>query len=283
MLAILITGSLAAKTLSEPRIPLHRSRSSPQDLEVAGLLPNTPPASLRFLTYPELLSLPQHRFSPEGDSNFQHGVLLAGLTLDELARAIGLAARGILVAAVCDDQYVAHYTSEYRSRHRPILVLSIDGKSPTEWSARSAKPYGPYLVSHADFTPSFRMSPRADEPQIPYGVVELRFLDEKEVMNSIRPPAGSSANPSVMRGYRIAFENCFRCHNQGEFGGRKAAVDWQALSRAAVRDPGVFAAIVRDPKEIKPTARMPANPSYDAADLRAITAYFQAFRPRGDQ
>ena len=90
----------------------------------------------------------------------------------------------------------------------------------------AAAPDGPYLISQASFTPAFHILSHSDEPQVAYGVQELKFLRENEVLNALLPAGRYAADSSVMHGYRIAFQNCFRCHNEGSFSGRKASVNW---------------------------------------------------------
>ena len=78
-------------------------------------------------------------------------------------------------------------------------------------------------------------------------------------------------------GYRIAQQNCFRCHNSGEQGGMKAQRPWTVLATWATASPEYFAAYVHDPKSKNPKAEMEGFSGYDAATLNALTRYFQTF------
>jgi mono/diheme cytochrome c family protein len=80
---------------------------------------------------------------------------------------------------------------------------------------------------------------------------------------------------AVQNGFRIAQQNCFRCHNSGAEGGQKSGVTWAVLSAMAVNAPDFFTGYVRDPKVKSPEAQMPGNPQYDDETLRALTAYFR--------
>ena len=81
-------------------------------------------------------------------------------------------------------------------------------------------------------------------------------------------------------GFRIAAQNCFRCHNAGEQGATKAGLSWGALGALAAASAHSFAAYIRDPRAKNPHAQMPGNPHYDEATVRALTAYFlRAFAP----
>jgi mono/diheme cytochrome c family protein len=122
----------------------------------------------------------------------------------------------------------------------------------------------------------------ADEAQIPNGVIELRFLRQDVVLDAIRPRGSFAENSPEMLGYRIAQQNCFRCHNAGEYGGQKSGWSWQSLAHVAKVEPGGFAAYTKDPQSQDPTAEMPGNPEYDDATLHALTAYFQTFAAAAD-
>ncbi len=288
VVALLLAAlAVAAADGTSQHLALQSRRSSPQDLALSGDLPGLPEGASRFVSYQELLRLPQQTFSPRDDANFPGGARLSGVSLDELMRAIGVPESGQLVAAICDDKYAAHYTVEYRGAHHPILVLRIAGKPPADWPKTSDSSYGPYLVSQPDFVAPAHTSAGAsadfDEPQIPYGVLELRFLRQDQVLNALRPPGEYAAGSPVMQGLGTAFQNCFRCHNVGVLGGRKAGVGWNVLARFAAGDPAGFAALIHDPKSRNKSATMPASPQYDAKVLQALTAYFQAFNRQGSR
>ena len=279
----LLLAVIAIAAGTGQRIALSPERSGPQDLELSGDLPGLPKGAVRFVSYAELASLPQRRFTVRDDANFPYGAELSGVSLDDLIHRLGLADSGQLVAAVCDDKYEAHYPAEYRVAHSPILVLRIDGKPAAEWPKADGSSYGPFLISHARFTPAFHILSHTDEPQIPYGVLELKFLPQDEVLNALLPSAKYPMDSPVMQGYRIAFQNCFRCHNEGAFGGQKAGVDWETLAGVATGDPASFAATIHDPRARYASASMPGNPQYDTQTLHALTAYFQAFHRRGNR
>jgi mono/diheme cytochrome c family protein len=276
--ALLLAALLvAAGSGTRSPLTLQPARSSPQDLEISGDLAGLPEGTVRFVKYEDLLTFPQGTFTPAGDANFPTGGALSGMRLEELIHALGLPDSGQLIAAECNDKYEAHYTAAYRAAHDPILVLRIGGKPPTSWPTIEGNSSGPYLISHASFTPAFHVLSHADEAQIPFGVVGLKFFKEDAVLAVLRPKGEYAPDSAVMQGYQIAFQNCFRCHNQGVFGGRKAGVAWNTLARYATWDPAGFAAVVHDPKSKNPAAKMPGNPEYDADTLHALTAYFQAF------
>jgi mono/diheme cytochrome c family protein len=138
---------------------------------------------------------------------------------------------------------------------------------------------GPYMISNPKFTPGFKVLAHADEPQIPWGVVRLEFRDEKIVYGAIAPSGPHAQDRAVQDGFRIAQQNCYRCHNAGIEGGQKSGLPWKALAAFAAASPGDFAAYIADPRKKNKQAQMPGDPQYDTVTLNALTAYFQTFAP----
>ncbi len=248
-----------------PSPTLQITRSSPLDLEIGGELRDVPAGATRYVTRPDLLALPQVNSYVSDDPNFGRSVRIEGVQLEELARRVAAAGDSALVVAICDDLYRAHYPRAYMSAHHPVLVLTINHAGPQDWPKNSEDPgmgIGPFLISHAKFAPSFHVLSHADEPQIPWGVVRLEFRDEKEVFGAIAPRGPHANEEPVKAGYRIAEQNCFRCHNMGAW---------------ATASPQRFASYVRSPQAVNPNAEMPAFPEYDDATMAALRAYFTTF------
>jgi hypothetical protein len=278
--AALLVGATAATTPPQ-RITLSTQRSSPQDLEIAGNVPGIPQGAKQFVRYEDLSRLAQVTFTVKDDENFSGPVKLSGLPLDAVLAALGVSGGKTLIAATAGDGYEAHYTAEYRAAHHPFLVLRIDGKEPAQWpKGPNGENYGPYLISHASFTPAFHVLAQKDEAQIPCGVTGLRLLDEAEVLKELRPPGVVSAASPAMLGYRIVLQNCLRCHREGDVGGTKSPFGWPQMALIAQGNPTAFGKYVVRPNSVNPEANMPANPDYDAATIAALTAYFQSFAPK---
>ena len=258
---------------------LRTARQSSSDLEVGGELAGMPRGVTRYITREDLLALPQLTYTVADDPNFAGPTTISGVALADLAASLAAAPHAAMVVAICDDKYRANYPREYIAAHRPLLVLTVNGQPPSGWPKDSeghGYDMGPYMISHPQFAPSFKVFSHADEPQIPWGVVKIEFRDENMVFGTISPP-GHSSEPLVKAGYRIAQQNCFRCHNMGREGGQKSGVPWQALSARAAASPEYFAAYVRDPHSRNPHAEMPGNSGYDDATLGALVAYFRTF------
>ncbi|MGA3102879.1 MAG: c-type cytochrome [Terriglobales bacterium] len=275
-------SSADSSPTSLPRLVLHPSRSSTSDLELGGELAGLPPGSNRYISRDQLLAFPQVSYTVTDDANFKAPVQISGVSLEELILHLAAAPASAIVVAICDDQYRANYPRAYVAAHRPVLVLTINGQPPSGWPKDAeghGQDLGPFLISHPTFTPSFKIFAHADEAQIPWGVVRLELRSEKRVLDSIAPRGAHSADKLVQDGYRIAQQNCFRCHNSGKEGGTKAGHPWLVLSAWATASPEYFAAYIRHPQSRNPNAQMPGNPGYDDATIAALVAYFRAFAP----
>jgi mono/diheme cytochrome c family protein len=268
----------------ESRPVLRETRSSPLDLEIAGNLAGLPAGSVRYLTREELLALPQVSFTAVGDTNFEGPTKISGVALEELARRFAAAPGSDLIDAICVDKYRAYYPRAYVEAHHPALVLEIDGKPPAGWpkyGEGAGMDMGPFMISHPKFAPAFTVRSHAEEAQIPWGVVRIEFRDEKEVFGAIAPRGPQASDAAVQDGYRIAEQNCVRCHNLGGEGGQKSGLPWTVLAAFASGSPDFFAAYVRDPKAKNPKTQMPGRPDYDDATIHALTEYFRTFSAAG--
>ena len=75
------------------------------------------------------------------------------------------------MVALSSDQYRAYYPRAYLAEHHPLLVLKVNGQGPPAWSKHAdGEERGPYMISHPNFTPSFKVMSVAEEPQIPLGL-----------------------------------------------------------------------------------------------------------------
>ena len=278
LLAFAAVFLLAASTESFPS--LHEERQLPSDLEVSGALASLPQESTRYITREELLVMPQTNFTVTDDTNFTGPTKIRGVKLEDLARELGASPASDLVVAICDDGYRANYPHAYLAAHHPVLVLEVNGQPPAGWPKAAddhTSDMGPYLISNPAFTPSFKVLSHVEEAQIPWGVVRIEFRDEKTVLDAIAPHGPHARDSEVRDGFRIAQQNCFRCHNAGREGGQKSARSWRLLGAIAAKSPNDFAAYVRAPRLKNSDAQMPGNPQYDDATLDALTAYFRTF------
>ncbi|HTZ60173.1 MAG TPA: hypothetical protein VMB49_18820 [Acidobacteriaceae bacterium] len=268
--ALLAAGALlfAADTHSSL---LHSSRQAATDLEIGNG---------QFLSYQDLLHLPQVTFTTSNDSNFPTPARISGVTLEELKRLFG--SRDDMVVAICADGYRSNYPMAYLAAHHPVLVLTVDGKPQQDWpKTHDGGELGPYVITNRDFTPSFKILSHTDEAQIPFQVVHLDFRSESQVLGAIKPHGDFAAGSPVMQGYRIAEQNCYRCHNMGAEGGRMASIPWPLIGAIARSSPEFFARYVRNPQAVNPKSRMAASPNYDDQTIAALRAYFSTFAVGG--
>ena len=261
-------------------LSLREKRGSGLDLEVRGDLAGLPAGSVRYLSREDLQALPQVSYTVTDDANFSGPVRVRGVELEVLAREFAGGGEKALIVAVCGDFYRAHYPQAYVKTHRPLLVLEINDEAPSGWPKRnegSGSGMGPYLISHPHFTPSFRILAHEEEAQIPWGVERLEFRSEEAVFGEIAPRGPSAGEAAVQAGYRIARENCLRCHGPASYGRLKGQIAWSGIALFADASPRQFSAYVRNPRGVAPSAQMPGNPGYDDATIRALITYFGTF------
>lgn len=258
---------------------LHAERLSATDLELSGDLKSTPAGVTRYVSREDLQALPQVTYTVTDDSNSKGPTEVSGVLLEDVLEAFAASPGADLAVAICDDGYHAHYPQEYLAAHYPTLVLKVNGKPPEGWpkSAEGDADMGPYLISHREFKPESKILSHREEAQIPWGVIGLEFRNEKSMFGLIAPRGPLRESSAVQSGYRIAQQNCLRCHNMGSYGGDKAQHPWLVLSAWAATSPKYFAAYVRNPQSQNPRAQMPGNPDYDVETLEALTAYFATF------
>jgi hypothetical protein len=277
--ALIVAGTLLLSAQTAQHSPLlHATRQAPTDLELGGAVPGAG----QFLSYQDLLQLPQvATFMTSNDSNFPIPASVNGVALDQLRRS--LSADGDMVVAICKDGYRSNYPALYLAAHHPVLVLTVNGKSQESWpKAENGGALGPYVIANPGFTPSFKVLSHSDEAQIPFQVVRLDFRNESEVFGAIAPHGNFAPGSPVMNGYRIAQQNCHRCHNMGAEGGHMASLAWPVLAAMAKGSPEFFAKYVRNPQALNPHSRMAASPEYDDQTIAALRAYFATFAP-GEQ
>ncbi len=269
--ALIVAGTwlLAAQTRSPL---LHASRQALTDLQVG---------ESQFVSYQDLLRLPQVNFTTSDDSNFANPAHVSGVPLEQLKRSLG--SEGDMVVAICADGYRSNYPAAYLSAHHPVLVLTVNGEAQEGWpkTHEGNMALGPYVIANPSFTPSFKVLSHTDEAQIPFQVVRLDFRNEHEVLGAIAPHGSYAPDSPVMQGYKIAQQNCYRCHNMGAEGGHMASIPWPVVGSFAKGNPDFFTKYVRNPQAVNPSSRMAASPEYDDATIAALRAYFSTFAAGG--
>jgi cytochrome c2 len=252
---------------------LHPSRQAATDLEVGDS---------QFISYQDLLRLPQVSFTTSNDSNFPAPARVSGVSLEQLNHSFG--GNADMVVAIATDGYRSNYPAEYLAVHHPVLVLTVDGKAQESWpKTHDGGELGPYVIANPSFSPSFKVLSHTDEAQIPFQVVHLNFRSETQVFGAIVPHGDFAPGSPVMNGYKIAQQNCFRCHNMGAEGGHMASIPWPVIGAMAKSSPEFFARYVRNPQALNPQSKMAASPGYDDQTIAALRAYFTTFAAGGPQ
>lgn len=277
----LVCGGMEARPV--PRtgaLALREKRGSALDLEVRGDLAAWPAGAVGYLTREDLKGLPQVSYTVTDDPNFGGAVRVRGVELEILARELARDGEKALVVAVCGDLYRGHYPQSYVKAHHPVLALEINGEEPSGWPKGregSGSLMGPYLISHPRFEPSFKILGNEEQAQIPWGVVRLEFRSEEETFGDIAPRGAKAAEPEVQDGYRIARQNCLRCHGPKSYGRLKGQLSWAGIAFFVDGSPREFDAYVRNPRSVTQSAQMPGNPEYNDATVQALLAYFRTF------
>src|SRR5260370_25728139 len=118
---------------------------------------------------------------------------------------------------------------------------------------------GPYVSASPHFHPSFKVLSHTDEVQITFQVVRLDFRNERDVFGPVAPHGSYAPDSPVMQGYRIAQQNCYRCHNMGAEGGHMASVPWPVVGALAKGNAEFSARYGANPQTRNPSIRMAAD------------------------
>jgi mono/diheme cytochrome c family protein len=284
ILALSLALQIAGQQARRPAPATHRH--SPSDLEVITLDPTGRQKPSIFLSRAYLSSLPQTTTSIHADEDFPElptsGTRISGVDLETLIHAIDPSNPNLAAVAICRDEYISPFPSQTIGQHHPILALTMDDLSPHAWAVKHhTYDPSPYFVTYQNFVPAFHILAHQDRAQHPAEIVGLKLLPTSLLVAAITPPGADQLPPGspILDGFQIAQQNCFRCHNSGETGGKKAHRTWQQLGEVAKSRPEFFADWVHNPQSIDPKSKMPPNLKYDQATLKALTRYFQTFAP----
>ena len=253
-------------------LPLNATRKLSSDLEVGGELAGLPAETTRYVTLDSLLALPQVTYTVTDDPNFAGPTKISGMPLEDLARLLGAEPSADLVVAICDDKYRANYPRAYVKEHHPLLVLQVNGEPPSRLAEGSRSSSLRHGAVH-DFAPEVhsrasRFSRTPTKRKFRGEWCGSNSATRKQCLARSRRAGRTAGDAAVQAGYKIAQQNCFRCHNMGEEGGQKAGRPWLVLAALASSAPDYFSAYVRDPKKENANAQMPGNPGYDDATIR---------------
>jgi hypothetical protein len=273
MALCLIAAAAPARALE-----LHSQRSSPYDLALTGKISGIPAGETRYARWSELRSLPTAKLTLDGE--FVEGPqVLTVVFLDDLWKALPVAAGADTLLASCGDGYAAVFTCGFIATYRPFLVLEIDGRGPGDWPPKGLdyNP-GPYVITvSANLVPA-AASYRDLEHKKPWGVTTLEVASYRERYRAIYSGSWDALPPPAADGREIWVNSCASCHQGpgGIFGGTKAARPFEVIAAYAGYDRAFFMRYVRDPKSLVPCAKMEPHPKYVDSDLSNLIAFITA-------
>jgi hypothetical protein len=270
--------SLIAAAAPARALELHSQRSSKYDLALTGKISGIPAGETRYARWSELRSLPTAKLTLDGE--FVGGPqVLTVVFLDDLWKALPVAAGADTLLASCGDGYAAVFTSGFIATYRPFLVLEIDGKGPGDWPPKGLdyNP-GPYVITvSANLVPA-AANYRDLEHKKPWGVTTLEVASYRERYRAIYSGSWDALPPPAADGREIWVNSCASCHQGpgGIFGGTKAGRPFEVIAAYAGYDRAFFMRYVRDPKSLVPCAKMEPHPKYVDSDLSNLIAFITA-------
>jgi mono/diheme cytochrome c family protein len=231
------------------------------------------------LSHADLEQAASVRVRVERDLELQRAASLVGVPLADLSRLAGATPGTDVLILRAADGYTSYVTQDYLERHRPMLVVRLDGQPPSRWPTTSyGAALGPYLVSHERFTPRPLLPGLPEPAAIPYAVVRVDFARSADTLHRLHVP-GTATNAVLRIGQELALRSCLSCHQAGDLGGTLAGRPWIVLGAWAKADPGYFRRYVRDPKSVNPASRMSGFKDWPEEALEAVRAYFAAYQP----
>ncbi len=275
--ALLTIGALASAGPAGA-LQLHADRASPGDLALTGRLAGVPAGETRYARWDELRALPTSTLTLNGE--FTPGAqALTVVFLDDLMKALPLAAGADSLLATCSDGYAAVYGPDFLSRYRPFLVLEINGKGPASWPPPGLdyNP-GPYVVTVSPELAPTSSSFRDIEHKKPWSVTTLEVANFADRFRALYTGKWASLSPSAQDGRDIWVNSCASCHAgpAGVFGGTKADRPFEVIAAYAGYDREFFTQYVRKPKSLVPCARMEPHPHYTDEELSHLIEFITA-------
>lgn len=271
--AFMLTRAMSAQT----GLTLHLVKDSPQDLAISGKIKGLPPGETRYIRWSQLRALPSRELVMT-DQVMQGKHTLVIVMLDDVLRAIPVAAEADALIATCNDGYASIYSSEFVAQYKPFFVLEINGRKPDQWppEGMTFNP-GPYVISIADeVAPGSGQLLDAGHKR-PWGVDALEIIAYNERFAPIYTGALKTPASLAHEGRNIWINSCFSCHQviPSNLGGIKAGRPIQVVAAQAAFNPDYFKKYVREPQKVNPSAKMEPHPHYTDAQLDALIAFLK--------
>jgi mono/diheme cytochrome c family protein len=255
------------------------SPQDPLDLEVVTLDSQGNAANSVYYNYDQLLTLPTVTVKSERDPNTNTPATYTGVYISDLFQAFGADTPIDVIGANCSDGRKQYYDRDYVATHQPILLLKFDGKTPADWpNSEHGGWIGPYCVVHESFSPTETIYGYVEEPRNAPAVTSLELTSFTQSLGRFTPK-GSTNDPEVAKGQKIAVGSCISCHKFGKVGGHRTDFSWAVLAVQALNSRDNFRKFVTDPHSTNPMSQMPPHPTFDDNTFNALEAYLKAMMP----
>lgn len=273
-LSLFIAGPAAAS------LTLHRTASSPHDLALVGGLAGVPTNETRWVRWDDIRRLSTRELTLEGE--FLPGEQKVTVVfLETLLDNLPLAPRIDTVIADCNDDYWSIFDRDFIARWKPVVILEINGQGPAHWPPEGLNfNPGPYVITVTDvLVPGVKDMLDVDHKR-PWGVNQLRLVNRRQALASLREGPWSRLSARALRGHEIWVNSCASCHlgPGNQVGGNKANRPFGIIEAHARHNADYFARYVRTPQEAFPGATMTAHPHYSDDQIAEIIAYVTAER-----
>lgn len=277
-LLLLFASVFFGPVCAHAALELHSSRQSAYDLEICGLLKNTPPGETRYIHWADLRKLPTTKLRLEGE--FVPGEQeVTVVFLSDLWSELPAGAGADVLLATCSDGYAAVYKRDFIAGYRPFLVLEINGQGPEKWppAGLTFNP-GPYVISISPVVVPAAADLLDASHKRPWGVNRIEVAVYAARFAPFYSGALAEPEAKVRAGRELWINSCYSCH-QGPAnapGGTKSDRPFQVLVAYADYNPAYFRSYVRDPQKMMPGAKMAAHPHYTDAQLDELVAFITA-------
>lgn len=273
-----LVGFVPLHAIEIAPLELHQSQSSPTDLRIIGHLQGVAAGESRWLRWSDLNALPSRTIETTGE--FMSGTHTVRIVpLQALLDRLPLDPTFDTVIAECSDGYTAVYDRPFRQTWQPFIIVAINGQGPAAWPLPGMpQDPGPYIVSVSDaVTPGVSALLDVAHKQ-PWGTQTLRLVNGEDEFRPLH--AGGLVDPpaDVVRGRTLWINSCHSCHTgPGDvLGGTRSGRPFVLLQTLATSSPEYVEAYVRNPKNLRPDARMTPHDHYTAAQIADLLAFLRA-------
>ena len=150
---VLVVIALFAYNSNAASLQPSETRQNWQDLEVNTLDPQGNPAKTVYYSYDQLLTLPTVTVKTKRDPNTNTPATYTGIYLSDLFKAFGADGSLDVIGANRLDRFKLYYDRDYVAKHRPVLLLKFDGKTPADCpNSDHGGWFGPYCFVHESFS-----------------------------------------------------------------------------------------------------------------------------------